>query len=370
VLSHIKRIFLCILLFQSLSQPAVLRRNLRGLSEDIFLSYPDVHFHENQLDLQYRVSDSLVDNNVRFALYEDCQRGSADISSQFSNTSISSDTGIMTVFLSVVPDDLKDSPVYTMTGEMATLQFCCRLSAYDKDAEALDAFESTYSKSMVSLLFDISTNSIFDAVAIHIPKEEPEYAARVFQCDENLEELLSKTYVIGEEIRICFSPTLETVSARVYMRRIESFEFSKGKETRKAVTDGVESSNGMSQLSCTPGSIVCSMYSLFPSSMFSASGIVTGIGGVTLQYGDGDLSARLEETFEVQINLRVEGPHNNHPFKGVDAGDENDSKMPSRGILPLVDSTWAILNPVFDNAGDNVGDNPRDGAYNQVEGGG
>jgi hypothetical protein len=317
------------------------------------------------------VSDSLVDNNVRFALYEDCQRGSIDISSQFNNTSISSDTGIMTVFLSVVPDDLKHSPVYTMGVEMATLQFCCRLSAYNKDAGALDAFESTYSKNMVSLLFDLSSNAIFDAVSIPIPKEEVEYAARVFRCDANLEELLSKTYVLGEEIRICFSPAPETVNAGVYMRRIESFEFSKGKETRKAVTDGVVSSNGLSQISCTAGSRVCSMYSMFPSSMFAASGVVSGIGGVTLQYGDGDLSARLEETFEVQVDLRVEGPHNNHPFKGVETDDENgDSTTPSRGILPLVDSTWAILNSVFNNAGDNVGDNPRDGAYSQVEGGG
>jgi hypothetical protein len=102
----------------------------------------------------------------------------------------------------------------------------------------------------------------------------------------------------GAQIRVCVRPDAEARSDGIYMRRIDSFTWTRDSPvsiTQTAVENGLAASNTLTDLFCEPGELVCNFVSILFASFYATPGAVAGSGVASMQFGGDNTYIDLED---------------------------------------------------------------------------
>jgi hypothetical protein len=121
------------------------------------------------------------------------------------------------------------------------------------------------------------------------------YEVEAFQCNANNVQLADAdrdaTRNQGAVLRVCVQPTQEGRDDGIFMRRIDSFEFTRAAdeinaEVRQvAVQAGAEAPNLLTSLDCKSGYQTCSFETILFAAFYRSAGSVAGSGIASMQFG-------------------------------------------------------------------------------------
>lgn len=300
------------LLQSTISNDHVNSRQLVNLAEKWNLTDDGVEFGGREFRLDYIVSDFILDSMVSGEVYTiECKdEGVIVPESDLNFTIITDDTPpgageferTVSVTVTARKEDLEKSIIYNEfydgdTVVAAQLQFCFRLSLYTSGASPI---EVNFLETLIGIKFDLTAGFSIDTINVkprdaQVTNVTQNYDVDVYHCDDSDVELtgtaLANSYNQGEILRICITPNQMARDQSVYMKAIDSFTYRRdyggplGEVAQEAVTNSQEASNYLTDLSCTPGSIVCTIETLLVAAMFVSPGVVQGSGTAMLQIG-------------------------------------------------------------------------------------
>eukprot|EP00934_Nitzschia_sp_Nitz4_P000338 Nitzschia sp. Nitz4//scaffold31_size150131//125760//129062//NITZ4_002849-RA/size150131-augustus-gene-0.24-mRNA-1//-1//CDS//3329547722//338//frame0 len=145
----------------------------------------------------------------------------------------------------------------------------------------------------------------FDFEVFVSPSSE-EFTAEAFHCNAFNEEVAEEASIVADNgARICVRPDEAAREAGVYMRRIDSFSFTRDGERQKAVEGGVAVSDGSTLLSCTEGDTICFVKTDLDAGFFHSDGAIQGTGTATLQFGWENRLSYSSDRREVRARIRT-----------------------------------------------------------------
>jgi hypothetical protein len=319
----------------SLSDVYVNFRELAGLAEKWNLTSNGVEFDALNFQLNYIVSDFIIDSMMEAVAYatRECRdEGIIVPEDDMDFIIISDDTPAgsgdferaISVNVTVNPTNLEDSSIYKIVYDedgkrSAEVEFCMRFSLYTNGDTPI---EVNFLETIVGFKADLSAGFSIDAIAV-APKEvlvttvTQDYEVDAYQCDDGNQALsataLAEAMKQGEVIRVCVTPNQEARDDGIYMRAIESFTYVRDYEgpvgivTQIAIENSQAASNFLTELYCTAGSLVCAFETVLFSSMFLTPGYVDGSGTALLQFGDSPSRRRLKSQL---------------PYRSLQGGDD------------------------------------------------
>jgi hypothetical protein len=188
-------------------------------------------------------------------------------------------------------------------GELfATVDFCVRFMLSTSGATDL---EVNFIETLVTLNIDLSDGFQIGTVSVEPNDKGLETANQVyevdaFQCDpaDNSELSVAAAALTrnqGAVIRVCVQPNLEARNSGVFMRTIDSFTFTRATPeiTQVAVVGAAGATNGLTNLDCGAGYEICAFDSILFAAFYSSTGIVTGGGIASMQFGGSTAVRRL-----------------------------------------------------------------------------
>ena len=260
--------------------------------------------------MHYNVSDYIDPNYVGYTIYDghQCSSGANNITDAgyFSVQILSDSTAIgdgwgtrqITLATTINPANITKSNVYVPDGSDAYLKFCVRFSLYNNYPYYADSVEINFLETQVTLWvnlvdgFSITGNIVQEKQAAEKTAYDAFYVES-FLCDQNnIEISVIQPFTQGSIVRVCVRPTFQAVASGGYMRAIDDFHFYRGQISQDAVVDGMPSSDGLTDVNCQPGSLVCSFETLLYAYFFRVAGLVSGEGTATLQFGAASSSRR------------------------------------------------------------------------------
>jgi len=288
-----------------------------GLGERYALTGPTFEFDSlRNINMDFIVSDFIKDSFVGYTLYDGfkCKSddgGDTDITDNSGYllsrlrtdlTPISIDgSGKRTVKVNLRIDSsmLVDSSIYNDKGDnRASVEFCLRMSVYNKDKDSEDSREVNFLENLVTLDLNLSGDITLDvqlAGADRVVQQAyQDIAAEAYLCDSEDNTVAfveGQKRSQGQTVRICVGPNPDAISDGAYMKAIEDFTFYRDDITQVAVelnTGGV-AANQLTVVSCQSGSIVCAFETLLNADFFKdGAGIVSGSGSAFLELGGND----------------------------------------------------------------------------------
>jgi hypothetical protein len=158
--------------------------------------------------------------------------------------------------------------------------------------------------------------SYFDVNFFVIPLGEDGqslYAAEVYECDWRNQEITSLApRTDGASIRICIRPNEIARSLGIKINKIVSWNFTRTDLNlmQWAVEpDAIQATDGLTVLTCLPGSDVCAFRTQLMSNFFDVDGILSGVGSVWLEFGStGVTSINRRRAQEVPFNFAGASP--------------------------------------------------------------
>jgi hypothetical protein len=187
---------------------------------------------------------------------------------------------------------------------------------------------------LLSLTCSIITHAqvvetITDTVPIYDPEDSTVNATRAataFECNANNQQIFRKEKLkIGEEMKVCIKPTLETLDAGVYVKNIENFEFSKNDGNflvkQGAIVENAVGDFGKTTLACVAGSSICSITTKLNDNFFDSGGEVRGRGQVALQFGTTERrQTRMVVNLELESTSSSSSGHDTTQEEGPNTG--------------------------------------------------
>jgi hypothetical protein len=147
------------------------------------------------------------------------------------------------------------------------------------------------------------------------------YLLEAFQCDTNMVELSTQQKQVvrnqGAIIRVCVRPDALARPDGIKMREIQSLTYTRANPSasQAAVENGAAALNGLSDLTCDPGSDVCMVETILVADFYTITGVVSGSGVGSMQFGSArrllrsserDLQTIQDEAGSAQFDLSVE----------------------------------------------------------------
>lgn len=326
-------------------------RELAGLAEKWNLTDNGVDFMGMNIQLHYIVSDFIIDSMIEAVAYtNDCKEGGITIPEEDMTVNLITDdtppgggdfSRDISVNVQVYPENIASSMVYqVVTDELgrrqAKVNFCMRFSTYTNGATPI---EVNFLETLVGFTANLDAGFSIDGVNVE-PKEKlvttamEDFDVDAYQCDRNNQPLsataLSRAMNQGEVIRVCVTPNQEAREEGVFMKAIESFTYYRdygddiGMVTQVAIENSQAASNFLTDLWCTPGSLVCAFETVLFASMFLTPGFVDGEGTALLQIGNNAESSRKQRRgLQGQSSYRSlrEGGHRSLPEDGDGKGE-------------------------------------------------
>jgi hypothetical protein len=149
---------------------------------------------------------------------------------------------------------------------------------------------STFVTTVAILLLAGKAFSADGTVSVQRAVQDNVVLAKAYQCDANLDEIVSNDPVEkGSKIRICVATHLRAKFRGIYITKIVNFHFLKEEDDRATIEqillqNGIET-NDKTLFTCQPGSDLCYFESIPSDDFFAIDGTVLAIGNIIMQYG-------------------------------------------------------------------------------------
>lgn len=286
-------------------------RHLVTLQEKWALTENGFTYSDLSFALDFLTSDFILDEMARAQIYtDDCAQGNTTVPSTDLAWTLNPDdtpAGVGNNSRGFVVDivmnttNIANSVTYSeeTVGEViGTVRFCVRFGLWTNSDSPI---EVNFLETLVTLTVDLTDGFSIDTVNVRardalVRTATQAYEVEGYQCDNNNVRLTGQDLVVsrnqGEIIRVCVTPNQEARDQEVFMRYIDNFSWQRdyggaiGVVTQAAVEDREAANNALSELFCTPGSLVCAFETILFASMYRTPGAVTGSGVASMQFGD------------------------------------------------------------------------------------
>jgi hypothetical protein len=255
-------------------------------------------FSRDSLDLflEYRISDYIPYENIKWRLYDgrQCGNGAADITNNnFLLTSESTEGDFdvrgdgnayrnLTLGFEFDPETIRDSPIFSEVGLAAFLSFCVQINAYTGDQRLPTSIELFTRETFLSV--EIYQEGGFKENVTVIPEEigevgdEEAFRLIGYLCDEdNVEIVDAQAIWAGMSTKVCVTPDDEARAAGIYMRAIDSFVWARETIYQTAIYSH-EQAAPLTAIDCEPGMLICSFKTLLKAAFYYTEGFVDGAG--------------------------------------------------------------------------------------------
>lgn len=182
------------------------------------------------------------------------------------------------------------------------------------------------SRSLAQLEGGFAGSSYLDLDLFAISSQNLTHNAEAYECDQWHRPVADlKPKRSGSSVRVCVRPDAEARTMGVKMLGIESWNFTRDGFSQGAIDyGGLPSANGLTIVSCIPGSPVCSFRTEFIREFYDSFGAVQGFGTVLLQYafqkdGNSAIQRRLQSRAPIALgrNMQEEMEENFDSAQGM-----------------------------------------------------
>ena len=269
---------------------------------------PTFTYDSLDFSLTFPITDFIVQGQAQYELYTSgCKEegtvlgaGSGitgdpliDTANTVSESTVTMDEAA-TINMSVDPTTISgNADLYsedtTIGAVTAQVVFCVRFGLYAGPEEV------NFLETVITLDIDLSDGFQIGSIDVEPRDKLVRTAAQAYEVEGYVctdEELPADPALIrnqGAQIRVCVRPDQEARDDGIYMRRIESFTWSRNDGanpiTQVAVEDALPASNTLTDLFCAPGELVCNFVSILFASFYATPGEVTGAGVASMQFG-------------------------------------------------------------------------------------
>jgi hypothetical protein len=258
-----------------------------------------------QFDLDYVVSDFMGDNFITYQIYDGhlCREGNNDITNNtylaprlrpdLQNLGDGNGNRTMKLTLNIDTIEIASSPIFEDLETLALVYFCVRINVHNMDFFEQEALEVNFLETPVLLTinlvdgFSINLGQVSNSdLVVELAYEDS--AVEAYICDSDSNVISGDVREQGESIRVCVTPTAETLAQGAYLRYIDEFTFQRDEHVQVAINPGEGGSpaNELTFVSCVPGALICAFETLLGSQFFeNGVGIVFGYGTAFLQFG-------------------------------------------------------------------------------------
>lgn len=276
------------------------------------LQQSSVNYYGLSIYINYTVSDFITENLVEYSIYDgvECSFGANDVTdSGYFDSSVTTEviepgggltTQTLTFAADILPETIAQSSSYEETGNEASINFCVRLSLYNKDPYDPNAIVIKSQEAVIKLDIDLADELSISGQEVK-PREvgvetsDDAFYVEAFVCEEGgAQPADTKPFMQGQAILVCVKPTQQALDIGFRMRTIDKFTFVQGSVTQPAVVDQTSSPNGLTAVACSEGASVCMFETILQADFYSSAvAYVGGTGHATLQFGSGG-ARRLE----------------------------------------------------------------------------
>mmetsp|Transcript_61547 Transcript_61547/g.150663 ORF Transcript_61547/g.150663 Transcript_61547/m.150663 type:complete len:519 (+) Transcript_61547:352-1908(+) len=210
-------------------------------------------------------------------------------------TPVGDGTGTRTMKVTIDLDGtkLQNSTVYQVGNTSGFVEFCVRFGVFNQPKTFEDAEEVNFIEVPVRLTVGLTDEfetqiDINDAdLVVQLAYEDN--AVEAYLCDKEQNIVSFGSAAQGEELRVCITPSKESLSQNAYIRQIEEFTFTRDSYTQVSISPstGGAPADELTVVSCVSGATVCAFETLLSADFFrDGAGVVYGSGLAYLQIGD------------------------------------------------------------------------------------
>jgi hypothetical protein len=270
------------------------------------LQQSSVNYDGLRFDINYTVSDFITESLVEYIIYDgvECSFGANDVTdSGYFDSWVTTEVGVpgsglttqeLTFSSNILPETITQSTAYEETGNEASINFCVKLSLYNKALPDPTAVVIKSQEAVIKLDIDLVDNLSISGQDVTprdvgVETSDDAFYVEAFVCEEDgTPPEDTQPLLQGQGILVCVKPTQQALDIGFRVRRIDSFTFIQGSLTQAAVVDQVSSVNGLTELWCDAGASLCMFETILQADFyFGAAANVGGSGLATLQFGSG-----------------------------------------------------------------------------------
>jgi hypothetical protein len=274
-----------------------------------YISKPTFAYHGYEFDLDYKISESIVDAQISYKVYDghDCSRGSNEVTDNneylFSTLideieSSGNNTSLLDrkLKIRIDTDKIRFTPLYADYGSFSQIYFCVRFSAFHEEEGSDKLIEVNWVETPVLLVMDALSFSVGGEGSFS--NAYPVYESRtvdVHLCntnsDTNSSEAVQRSSgTPGQLVRVCIQPGNQTLTEGGNVWFIEEFTFNRENHTQPVIeaASGGSPSSDLTVVTCEPGSDLCYFETVLGDEFFDSLGIVEGTGTAFLEFGSSD----------------------------------------------------------------------------------
>jgi hypothetical protein len=298
-------------LYLQLNQPTTRSLEIDYEAESLLalrwrLQQSSVNYDGLRFDINYTVSDFITGSLVEYIIYDgvECSFGANDVTdSGYFDSWVTTEvevpgSGLITQELTfssnILPETITQSTAYDETGNEASINFCVKLSLYNKHLPDPTAVVIKSQEAVIKLDIDLADNLSISGQDVTprdvgVETSDDAFYVEAFICEEDgTPPEDTQPLPQGQGTWVCVRPTQQALDIGFRMRRIDSFTFIQGSVTQEAVVNQVSAVNGLTELWCDTGASLCMLETILKADFFvGAAGYVGGSGLATLQFGSG-----------------------------------------------------------------------------------
>jgi len=277
--------------------------------------------------LCYGVSDMIDESMAQYEIFaSDCKTPLSDPNALTVTDNLSGSLGVgdakgdgdrqHELSISLETENIQQTNIYlNHGGGDAQVQFCLRNQLFITDLDK----EINYLETIVTLTVKMKDCFKLDEFNVAPNEKDTQEAADAFNlegylCDgDNIEypdageEVAPASFSQGEMIRVCVRPNEEARDNEIYMRYIDSLQFTLdgGAPIQDAVVGPNEASPlGLSQVYCESGDDVCAVETILFATFYESDSFVDISGSAVMQFGSTPLALQRRRYLKSGRNLQ------------------------------------------------------------------
>ena len=255
------------------------------------------------------------------------------------NTTLGNGSGNRTFRVGMIVDEktIAGSKIISWVDGKIVVAFCLQFALWNPASP-------TAPENLVDTAVAVAVELTNSTGIVALVQEGAEYyGVDVYRCNATNQELTVQNPVTqGEVVRLCVKPNNITHNDGVYLRSIDSFQWTQGNLIQQTLNTGQKlGDNGLSSVTCNAGSAVCVIETTFKNDFFSNPGTAFGSGTVFLQFGGASGNRRLRTLIETgafvgssAFNITVDVTPSNETFS-AEAYECDSVDQPVNRTSPL-----------------------------------
>ena len=275
------------------------RRSLQTVDPKYVIFKPDIELRTFRLNLIYVLTDAVMNQDIKAKVFRDGQCSQEISRAKYVTIDIEpddtpiDDQGLgfrnVVVGVRIDPVDVIGADIVSPVDESRSIvSFCVQLGLYPRlligGQEPINTLNT-----QINLVMALDENAEMGIVDMLEEDREEEWGVQVFRCNATGQELEDPLPPVsqGIEMRLCISPTRDTLNDGIKMLSISELQYFRGDITQTAVISRTEiGDGGLTEIECNAGSSSCTVISTLQNELFqTGTGIVGCSGTVNLQYG-------------------------------------------------------------------------------------